>query len=162
MEFKGEGQATTGSTPHEMSAEEKAARQKAIDLAFKKEKKHPLGIAWWLGIIVLILISISFVLAPAIEAVVARRSGSLEFGKYKGEAIKFENGNYFYEQYQNFGQQYRGSSSNPEQAAYAIWSNAYYSTVYYTALSQMARKASAFHDRYGTRSERVRFFSFVR
>lgn len=141
MEFKGEEQATTGSTPHEMSAEEKAARQKAIDLAFKKEKKHPLGIAWWLGIIVLILISISFVLAPAIEAVVARRSGSLEFGKYKGEAIKFENGNYFYEQYQNYGQQYRGSSSNPEQAAYAIWSNAYYSTVYYTALSQMARKA---------------------
>lgn len=141
MEFKGEGQATTGSTPHEMSAEEKAARQKAIDLAFKKEKKHPLGVAWWLGIIVLILISISFVLAPAIEAAVARRSGSLEFGKYKGESIKFENGNYFYEQYQNYGQQYRGSSSNPEQAAYAIWSNAYYSTVYYTALSQMARKA---------------------
>jgi len=53
----------------EMTAEQKAARQKAIDMAFKKEKKHPLGVAWWLAIIVFILISISFVAAPAIEAV---------------------------------------------------------------------------------------------
>lgn len=134
-EAKGADQATAST----MSAEDKVARQKAIDMAFKKGKKH--SVAWWLGILVLILISVSFVLAPAIEALVARRSGSLEFGKYKGESVKFENGNYFFEQYQNFGQQYRGSSTNPEQAAYAIWSNAYYSTVYYTALSQMARKA---------------------
>ncbi len=130
-----------GDVSQDKDAERKAARQKAINMAFRKERKHPLGIGWWFGIIVLILISISFVLAPAIEAVVARRSSSLVFGKYKGEAISFENGNYFYEQYQNYGQQYRGASNNPEQAAYSIWSNAYYSTVFYTALNQMAKKA---------------------
>lgn len=126
----------------EMTAEQKAARQKAIDMAFKKEKKHPLGLAWWLAIIVFILISISFVAAPAIEAFVGRRGGTgLEFGKYDGEPIEFKQGNYFFEQYQNYADRYRGSSSNPEQTAYAIWQNAYYSTVFYTALDQMARKA---------------------
>ncbi|MCH3919270.1 MAG: hypothetical protein LKE39_02055 [Sphaerochaeta sp.] len=37
-------------------------------VAFAKPKRK-LSIGWWFGIIVLILISISFVLAPAIEAV---------------------------------------------------------------------------------------------
>lgn len=127
--------------PDHLTEEQKKERAKAIDMALRKEKKHPLGAAWWIGIIILILISISFVAGPAIEAAVARRSTGLSFGSYNGEDITFEQGNYFFDQYQNYADRFRGSSSNPEQAAYQIWSNAYYSTVVYTALSQMAKKA---------------------
>ena len=108
-----------------MTAEQKAARQKAIDMAFKKEKKHPLGVAWWLAIIVFILISISFVAAPAIEAVVARRGGTgLEFGTYDGEAIEFKQGNYFFEQYQNYADRYRGSYDKDGKFDAATYQNA--------------------------------------
>lgn len=111
-------------------------------VAFAKPKRK-LSIGWWFGIIVLILISISFVLAPAIEAVMGRKQGGgLVFGTYGKEKIEYAYGNYFYEQYQNYANQYKTSANtSAEQVAYQIWKNAYDSTVVYTALNQMAKKA---------------------
>ncbi|MFA6845368.1 MAG: SurA N-terminal domain-containing protein [Sphaerochaetaceae bacterium] len=107
-----------------------------------KPKKH-LSIGWWFGIIVLILISISFVLAPAIEAVVGRKQNNgLVFGTYGKEEIKYAYGNYFYDQYQNYANQYKSSSdTNQIQTLYQIWKSAYDSTVMYTAVTQMAKQA---------------------
>lgn len=111
-------------------------------VAVKKPRKH-LGIGWWFGIIVLILISISFVLAPTLEAVLSGKQGSgLVFGTYGKEEIKFLQGNYFYDQYQYYANQYKSSSeTNSTQAVYQIWRSAFESTVIYTAVNQMAKKA---------------------
>jgi hypothetical protein len=111
-------------------------------IAFAKPKKK-LSIGWWFGIIVLILVSISFVLAPTIEAVIGKKQGTgLVFGTYGKEKIQYAYGNYFYDQYQNYANQYKTSSStNTEQVVYQIWKSAYDSTVLYTALNQMAKKA---------------------
>jgi hypothetical protein len=82
-------------------------------------------------------------LSPTIEAVMGpKQGGGLVFGTYGKEKIEYAYGNYFYEQYQNYANQYKTSANtSAEQVAYQIWKNAYDSTVIYTALNQMAKKA---------------------
>lgn len=92
--------------------------------------------------IVLILIAISFVLAPAIQAFVGQgTSNGIVFGKYGKEEIKYAYGNYFYDQVQNYANEYSGSEANQTQALYQIWKSAYDSTVLFTAINQLASKA---------------------
>lgn len=111
-------------------------------VAMPKPKKK-LSVGWWFGIIVLVLISISFVLAPTIEAVMGRKQGSgLVFGTYGKEKIEYAYGNYFYDQYQNYANQYKTSSTtDATQVVYQIWKSAYDSTVMFTALNQLAKQA---------------------
>jgi parvulin-like peptidyl-prolyl isomerase len=64
-------------------------------------------------------------------------SSSIKFGAYNGKDIEFSYGNYFYRQYQTQAQQNSGSG---EMAAYQIWRSAFESTVFHTAVSEMAKK----------------------
>jgi parvulin-like peptidyl-prolyl isomerase len=63
------------------------------------------------------------------------QSSSIRFGSYDGNPIEFSFGNYFYRQYQNQAQQNR---SGGESASYQIWRSAFESTVFHTALTNMA------------------------
>ena len=109
------------------------------EISPKKKKKVSLG--WIFGMAILILIAISFVAAPAIEAIVGgSNSNEIVFGSYDGEDIAYSQDSYFYDQYQYYGSQYQGSTTDSNLALYQIWSQAFNSTVLYTAVSQMADK----------------------
>lgn len=109
-------------------------------LAAKTKSKITPG--WVFGMIILLLIAVSFVLAPAIEALVRPKNvNGIVFGKYGKEEIKYTNGNFFYDQVQNYGSQTKTSTDNPTQALYQIWKSAYDSTVLFTAVNQLANKA---------------------
>lgn len=137
-EKKGEGEAkelTTGKT-----------KKGAVVGGGKKEAaitpKRKISVGWLLGMFILILIAISFVLAPAIEAFVGKRgSDGIVFGKYGKQEIKYANGNYFYDQVQNYADQNKSSGLDQTQALYQIWKSAYDSTVIFTAINELAAKA---------------------
>lgn len=109
-------------------------------VAVKPKSKITPG--WVFGMIVLLLIAVSFVLAPAIQAFVGpKNADGIVFGKYGKEDIKYAYGNYFYDQVQNFGGQYKNTGDNATQTLYQIWKSAYDSTVLFTAVNQLASKA---------------------
>lgn len=115
-----------------------AKEQKVV--AVKPKSKVTPG--WVFGMIVLLLIAVSFVLAPAIQAFVGpKNSNGIVFGKYGKEDIKYAYGNYFYDQVQNYGGQYKNTGDNATQTLYQIWKSAYDSTVLYTAVNQLVAKA---------------------
>lgn len=104
-------------------------------------KKKKVSLGWIFGMAILILIAISFVAAPAIQAIVGgSNSNELKFGSYDGEDISYSPDSYFYDQYQYYGSQYKGTTSDSNYALYQIWSQAFNSTVLYTAITQMADK----------------------
>ena len=121
------------------TTESKAPKKQAKQ---KPKQKQKITIGWALGMLILILIAISFVAAPALEAFIGKRSSSsFVFGKYGKENISYAYGNHFYNQVQNYADQYKGSSTDGTQVLYQIWKGAYDSTVIYTAVNQLAKKA---------------------
>lgn len=109
------------------------------NVKFNTHKKKKVSAGWIFGMTVLILIAISFVAAPAIRAIVGQSvSTSLTFGSYDGEEIAYTQDSYFYEQYQKYGSEYSGSTTNSDLALYNIWKSAFDSTVYYVAVTKMA------------------------
>ncbi|NCD06102.1 MAG: peptidylprolyl isomerase [Spirochaetia bacterium] len=111
--------------------------QNSVKIDSHKKKKVSAG--WIFGMTVLILIAVSFIAAPAIQAIVGRSiSQELKFGSYNGEDIVYAQNTYFYDQYQKYGSQYSGSTANSDLALYNIWKSAFDSTVYYVAVTQMA------------------------
>ncbi len=139
---------TNGKKPEEngkvlaFGKEKKSAVEKKGKNEAALKPKHKITIGWVFGMIVLILIAISFVLAPAIQAFVGQgTSNGIVFGKYGKDEIKYAYGNYFYDQVQNYANEYSGSEANQTQALYQIWKSAYDSTVMFTAINQLASKA---------------------
>ena len=140
---------TNGKKPGEESKAlsfEKAKKSTAVDEGKKEaalKPKQKITVGWVLGMIILILIAVSFVLAPAIEAFVGKgnNSNGIVFGTYGKEEIKYAYGNYFYDQVQNYADQYKSSGVDQTQALYQIWKSAYDSTVLFTAINQLASKA---------------------
>ncbi len=108
--------------------------------AVKKQKSgNKKSIIWWLGVIVLILISITFVLPAAGIGSIFGDSNSLVFGKYNGKDIEFKYGNYFYNTYNSI---VSSLGSNADfNTVYQAWQNAYTSSVIHEALDQEAQKA---------------------
>ncbi|MGE4453035.1 MAG: SurA N-terminal domain-containing protein [Sphaerochaeta sp.] len=122
--------------------EKKGAVEKKGNNEAALKPKRKITIGWVFGMIVLILIAISFVLAPAIQAFVGQgTSNGIVFGTYGKDEIKYAYGNYFHDQVQNYANQYSGSQENQTQALYQIWKSAYDSTVLFTAINQLASKA---------------------
>ncbi|MGN0907184.1 MAG: SurA N-terminal domain-containing protein, partial [Bullifex sp.] len=112
----------------------KGAKTAEAKVEAKKSKK---SLAWWAGVVILILISITFVLpATGIGALFAE--DSIVFGKYNGEKIEYKPGNYFGSQVNSLASQY---DSLDMSSMYSIWYQAYQSTVLQTALNQEAAKA---------------------
>lgn len=129
---------------NENKAPEKKTEKETNVTKFEATKaakpKRKLNLGWWLGMIVLILIAITFVL-PTGVMFTGNTNNELVFGKYGKDDISFAYGNYFYNQYQNAASQYSNSGLNATQAAYQIWWSAYQNTVVHTALTQMAKRA---------------------
>lgn len=112
-------------------------------MAIKPKRRITAG--WVFGMIILILIAISFVMAPAIEALVGNNgSNEIVFGQYGKDDIAYSQDSYFYDQVQNYANQYRSSNGDSTQTLYQIWQSAYNSTVVYTAINQMAEKLGIF------------------
>ncbi len=89
--------------------------------------------------IILAVISIVLIVGIVVPSLgSSSRNNSISFGSYDGEDIVFTPGNYFYRQYQAQAQQSTGSD---ETAAYQIWNGAYQSTVFHTAMTQIADDA---------------------
>ena len=103
----------------------------------KKEKKHGRSIGWIIGVVVLILISVTFVLPTTVFS--TNNGQKIVFGSYNGEEIAFipSYDNYFYNQLSALAQSYGLTQQNAMQ----VYSQAFYSTVLKTALSQMAETA---------------------
>lgn len=104
-------------------------------------KKKKVSVGWIFGMVILLLIAISFVAAPAIEAIVGgSNSNEIVFGSYDGEDISYSQDSYLYDQYQYYGKQYKGdANTDSNMALYQIWSQAFNSTVVYTAITEMAK-----------------------
>lgn len=125
-------------TPDKKTEKETNVTKFEATKAAKPKKK--LSIGWWLGMIVLILIAITFVLPGALFTGGASNT-EIVFGKYGKEDIVYAYNSYFHRQYQNVAAQYSNSGLNGTQAAYQIWWSAYQNTVLHTALDQIAKKA---------------------
>lgn len=125
-------------TPDKTTEKETNVTKFEATKAAKPKKKLSFG--WWLGMIVLILIAITFVL-PTGALFTGNTNTDIVFGKYGKENITFAYNNYFHQQYQNIASQYSSSGQSGTQAAYQIWWSAYQNTVFHTALGQMAGKA---------------------
>ena len=104
----------------------------------KDKKKHGKSAGWIIGVIVLILISVTFILPTTVFS--SSNSQSIEFGSYNGESISLQLAydNYFYNQLYTLSQTYGMSAQNMMQ----LYAQAFYQTVFHTALSQMADTAS--------------------
>ena len=98
----------------------------------KKHQKKSIG--WIIGVIVLILISVTFILPTT---ALSGGNASIEFGRYNGEKIELEYGNFFYNQISSLASQYPMDATN----SFQIYYQAYYTTVFETALRQMAEQA---------------------
>jgi PPIC-type PPIASE domain. len=103
-----------------------------------KKKKQSFG--WYIGVIVLILISITFVLPTTIVGSIGNKG--ITFGSYDGKKIVFEadQNNYFYNQYQTLAQS-NSSNMNNIQGVYQVWQQAFSNTVFYTAINEQAKAA---------------------
>ena len=105
----------------------------------KEKKPHAKkSFGWWAGVIILILISITFIL-PATGISFLFVDDSIEFGRYNGEPIAYENGSYMYNQYVNLYTQY-GSYMDSNSLLY----QAYYNAVLNEALTQKAEQVGFF------------------
>lgn len=116
----------------EFKSEKKGGKEKA-------KKKGEVTFSKILTYIILGAVAIALIAGVVIPAVGPKSgSSSLKFGVYDGTPIEFAYGNYFYNQYQSYAQQSKGSSQN---AAYQVWLNAYQGTVFHVAMEKMADKA---------------------
>ncbi len=115
----------------------KTASKKEAVVVTKKKRQHSIG--WFIGVIVLILISITFVLPVSLVGVSG--GSAITFGSYNGKKINFEAtaDNYFYNQYSSLVQSATDTSSL--QAVYQIWNQAFNNTVFFTAIDEMAKDA---------------------
>lgn len=123
------------------SDKKKGPKTGSNDVKEISQKKKKVSVGWIFGMVILLLIAISFVAAPAIEAIVGRsNSNEIVFGSYDGEDIAYTMDSYFYDQYQYYGKQYKSDANTDSNLAlYQIWSQAFNSTVVYTAITEMAK-----------------------
>lgn len=105
----------------------------------EKKVRQPISFSKIITYIILAVISIVLIVGIIVPSLgSSARNASIAFGSYDGEDIVFTPGNYFYRQYQAQAQQATGSD---DMAAYQIWNGAYQSTVFHTAMTQMAEDA---------------------
>lgn len=109
------------------------------DKSHNEKKPHKKkSFAWWAGVIVLILISITFIL-PATGISSLFVDSSIEFGSYGGEPIEYANGSYMYKQYSSLYMQSGGLMDSA-----SLLKRAYDNTVVFEALTQKAEEAGIY------------------
>ncbi len=109
------------------------------DKSHNEKKPHKKkSFAWWAGVIVLILISITFIL-PATGISSLFVDSSIKFGSYGGEPIEYANGSDMYKQYSSLYMQYGGLMDSA-----SLLKLAYNKTVVFEALTQKAEEAGIY------------------
>ena len=108
-------------------------------ITFDKPKKphNKKSIGWIIGVVVLILISITFILPTTFLA----GNHEIVFGSIKGKDVALTN-QYFQTQASMLSSQY-GADANTLQGSYTIWNQAFLSTIANIGLNDMAKNAGA-------------------
>ena len=110
-----------------------------------KEKKsgkkgNKKSLIWIIGVVVLILISLTFVLPTTMFS---ETSSAISFGSYNGKSIELTNTSYFYYQLQSiysYYAQYYGEST-AQSYSYSIYYSAFQQALINEAFQEMAEKA---------------------
>lgn len=99
-------------------------------------QRHPA--LYIFSVIILVIIVVTFVGAPAVSNTAAR--GSLSFGRYGTTDIAYQPGNYFARQYDAIAQSLRdtGEGANLELQLRLAWREAFNRTVLHTAILEVA------------------------
>ncbi len=107
----------------------------------KRHQSHPL--VYVFSVIILVIVVVTFVALPFRPGNFA--AGSLVFGKYNGEDIRFIGNpqNYFARQRDLLQQQIESqqATANPELVTYQVWRGAFERTVVHTAILQDAHRS---------------------
>lgn len=106
----------------------------------KKKKKNQFSLVWIIGIVILILISLTFVLPTTLFS---STQSAISFGKYDGNSIELTNTSYFYYQLQsiyNYYVQYYGESV-ASSYMYNIYYSAFQQALVNEAFQKMASEA---------------------
>jgi peptidyl-prolyl cis-trans isomerase D len=115
--------------------EKKASEQNTVE---KKRTQHP--VMWVLSVLVLIVVVVAFVVAPAFGGMGSR--DRLIFGYYNGEPIEYKPDSYFARQRDAYAERIEGQSQqdsdNYQWQALQVWKGAYDMTVVHTAILQQA------------------------
>ena len=101
------------------------------DILEKKRKSNPM--MWVISIVILVVIVVTFVGAPVAGKISS--NGSMVFGSYDGEEIKYYDGSYFSDQVNSIADNYRDSinDQNAQFIQYQVWRTAFNNAVYRTA-----------------------------
>lgn len=108
--------------------------EKKIDLE-KKIVRHPL--LYIFSLILLVVISVTFIGAPVIEDAVAPGNNSILFGKYANRDIEFVHGNYFSNQREILGQNMNSDQTNRgnfKWEVYKVWRGAFERTAVHVGM----------------------------
>ena len=118
--------------------EKKASEQNTVE---RKRTQHP--VMWVLSVLVLVVVVVAFVIAPAFGGMGGRER--LIFGYYDGEPIEYEPDSYFARQRDAYAEriesQSQQNSDNFQWQALQVWKGAYDMTVVHTAILQQAEKS---------------------
>ena len=124
-----------------MSEEKTAALAKDSSKEKKSGKsKNKKSLIWIIGVVVLILISLTFVLPTTMFS---ETSSAISFGSYNGKSIELTNTSYFYYQLQSiysYYSQYYGESA-AQNYSYSIYYSAFQQALINEAFQEMASKA---------------------
>lgn len=125
-----------------MSEEQKPVKAKEIE-GKKKEKKGSKKSLWWfLGVIILVLISITFIL-PQTGLFNKDQSSYVSFGSYDGKKIELEPNSFFYFNLNNVYNQYVQAygEENVGQFMYNIYYTAFQNSLINEDFQSLAKKA---------------------
>ncbi len=111
-------------------------------LAPERERLKRSPLFWIASIIILVLIILSFVVAPALVGL-GPDQDTLTFGSYAGRPITYEYGNYFFRQRERIASQWTQevTDANYQWVVYQIWRTAFNNTVIYKDLMHRADQA---------------------
>ncbi|MCI7606530.1 MAG: peptidyl-prolyl cis-trans isomerase [Spirochaetales bacterium] len=122
--------------------------EKALEMPVKKndndkkpKKKTKKSLGWIIGVVVLILISLTFLLPSTMFY--GDSSSSISFGKYNGNSIELTYDSYFYFQLQNYYNYYvnQYGTDVANNYSYNIYYSAYQSALVHEALKEKAEAA---------------------
>jgi len=95
------------------------------------------------SLLILVIIVVTFIGGPAVRG--RYGTGTLVFGKYKNEEIKYTPGNYFARQYQTIAEQFKNQNQNQQgdiqSQLRTIWRQAFNRTLFHHAILDQAAQS---------------------
>jgi hypothetical protein len=107
-----------------------------------KEKSHRSPFLYYGSIIILVVVTISFIGVPVVSRI-GRNGARLVFGSYSGRDIAYIRGNYLADQYENIADRIRKSDQGGtlETQLWQAWRYAFEQTVLHFAILDVAQKS---------------------